>query len=130
MATAARRHDPAAQPRSTTDDRQTAADAAVATWREIGDTLSSVIGVHGFAALYLRCIELRSRQDPRLQDAQRGVSREDRFAALHAALSRRPRAEAEDAQRELLLTFHHKLGSLLGAPLAARLLSSAHPSEP
>lgn len=129
MATAARRHDAGAQ-RPPVTDQQTAADAAVATWREIGDTLSSVIGEHGFAALYLRCVELRSRQDPWLQDGQRGVSREDRFAALHAALSGRPRAEAEDAQRELLLTFHQKLGSLLGAPLAARLLSSAHPSEP
>lgn len=128
MATAAR-HDGAAQRPPTTNHR-TAADAAVAAWREIDETLSSVIGVYGFGALYLRCVELRSRQDPWLQDAQRGVSREDRFAALHAALSGRPRAEAEDAQRELLLTFHQKLGSLLGAPLAARLLSSAHPSEP
>lgn len=99
-----------------------AVDTAVAAWRDIEAALVPLIGPLGFGALYQRCIALRSKEDPWLARAHRGVSGWDDFAALHVALGGRPDAEALVAHRELLRTLHEVLVSLLGEPLVARLL--------
>lgn len=128
MSARARPRSSAAEARVPTG-RHAAADAALAAWHEIKTSLTPVIGTLGFTAVYQRCVELRGIEDPWLAESHR-LSRSEDFAALHAALSRRPPAEAEAAQRELLLTFDRQLVSLLGAPLAARVLSSVHLGEP
>lgn len=110
------------------DEPRPEADEAVATWRQIEACLAPVIGKLGFSAMYLRCVALRSKSDPWLGEAHRGVIGSDDFAALHVALSRCTGDEAARAQRELLRAFHDLLVSLIGEPLTAKLLpASAKP---
>ncbi len=115
---------------SSSDDGVRAADGAVLVWRDIDATLSPIIGKLGFAALYLRCVALRTKSDPWLGAAHKGVNAPDDFAALHVALSRRTGYDAELAHHELLRTFHELLAALIGEPLTARLLPAWQPEAP
>jgi hypothetical protein len=98
------------------------ADAAVSQWRAIDAALAPIIGNLGVAALYHRSLFLSKKVHPWL-DQERGpdVPGMD-MPALRALLAGRDPAEVSEASATLLRTFMGLLASLVGAPLAERLL--------
>lgn len=99
-----------------------AADATVATWRDIHTALSPIVGKRGVAALYARSLHLTRAAHPLLADVQDGAFSFDEFASLHAALSRQAAPNAAAASAALLQTFIDLLTKLVGASLTERLL--------
>ena len=97
------------------------ADAIVSTWQEIDAALSPILGRQGVGLLYQRSVALAARTHPWLA----GIC-ENAHAlvpdALRAAFSRQTAATAAAAARDLLQAFHEMLASLVGPPLAGRLL--------
>lgn len=102
------------------DSRQIA-DAIVSTWMEIDAALSPVLGRHAVALLYQRSVHLAGRPHPWLagicEDGQAAVTE-----ALRQAFARQDSATAAAGGYELLQAFHGMLASLVGVPLAERLL--------
>ncbi|NPC56335.1 hypothetical protein [Caenimonas soli] len=97
------------------------ADAAVSQWQAIDAALAPIIGNLGVAALYHRSLFLSLKAHPWL-DHQRSPDVLDLPALRAALLAARDPAEVPEASATLLRTFMELLASLVGAPLAERLL--------
>ena len=97
------------------------ADALVSTWLEIEATLSPVLGAKSVALLYQRSICQAAEHRPWLNDicGNDPVLAPD---ALRAAFASQTDETAAEAGYELLQAFHGMLASLVGPPLAERLL--------
>ena len=96
------------------------ADAAVSQWQAIDAALAPILGNVGVAALYQRSLFLCAKTHPWL-DHERSPDVLD-LPALRALLAARDPAEVPEASATLLRTFMELLTSLVGAPLAERLL--------
>ena len=106
------------------------ADAIISTWQEIDAALSPILGRQGVGLLYQRSLALVARSHPWLtgicENAQALVP-----DALRAAFARQTTATAATAGRDLFQAFHEMLSSLVGPPLAGRLLRFVlEPDEP
>jgi hypothetical protein len=104
------------------------ADAAVSQWQAIDAALALVIGNLGVAALYHRSLFLSLKTHPWL-DHERSPDVLD-LPALRALLAAREVAEVSEASATLLRTFRELLASLVGAPLAERLLGPVWSQTP
>lgn len=96
------------------------ADAAVSQWQAVDAALAPIVGNLGVAALYHRSLFLSLKTHPWL-DHERSPDVLD-LPALRALLAARDPAEVPEASATLLRTFMELLTSLVGAPLAERLL--------
>ncbi|MGB4925296.1 MAG: hypothetical protein WBP25_02230 [Giesbergeria sp.] len=111
-------------PQSTnaTDDRaQMVADAAVARWESMVNTLTPVLGQRGIAALYRRTLIVAGRAHPCLLQAHEDTT-PVRFEKLRNVLIQQPPNQAAEATDACVETFHDLLNSLIGIPLTQRLL--------
>lgn len=97
---------------------------ALVEWQRIEAVLAPVIGRRGVAAIYGRSLALTRRLFPWLPapttDATTGCIA---HTPLHAALASRPDLESAAAEAALQQSFREVLASLVGAPLARRLLA-------
>jgi hypothetical protein len=98
------------------------ADAAVTQWRAIDAALAPIIGGAGVAALYHRSLHLSLPAHPWLEHERSADIQQMDLPSLRAVLSARPPAEVSEASATLFRTFRDLLASLVGAPLAERLL--------
>lgn len=109
-------------------DARQVADALVSTWQEIDAALSPVLGRHAVALLYQRSACQAAKTHPWLA----GVC-EDRKAlpteALRSAFEQQGSAAATAAGYELLRAFLGMLASLVGLPLAERLLRFVYSAD-
>ena len=107
------------------------ADAAVATWRDIYDVLSPIIGQRGVTALYKRSLYLSRDDYPWLAAVAEGALQASDFTRLRTALAQQSSANAAAANSALLHAFTELLTNLIGASLTERLLLSVwdHPSN-
>lgn len=109
-------------------DARQVADALVSTWQEIDAALSPVLGRHAVALLYQRSACHAAKAHPWLA----GIC-EDRRAlpteALRTAFEQQGSATAAAAGYELLRAFLGMLASLVGLPLAERLLRFVYSSD-
>lgn len=101
------------------------ADAAVAVWIAIDNSLSPVIGQRGSAALLQRCIHLARERYPWLGGVNDAMADRDEFAALRAALAGQAPARAAEAHDSILQTYLDLLADLIGESLSQRLLRGA-----
>ncbi|WP_290652536.1 GGDEF domain-containing protein [Aquisalimonas sp.] len=106
------------------------ADKAALRWRRIASALEPVMGKRGFAALYQRSLQLAREEHPWLAGAQESILGPADFAALHRALSRQTSEQAAAGHEALLRTFDDLLASLVGRPLAQRLLDPVGDDDP
>lgn len=98
------------------------ADGAVSQWQAIDAALSPIIGDLGVAALYHRSLYLSLKIHPWLEH-ERGVDILGmHLPALRTVLAARDAAEVAEASAALIRHFMELLASLVGAPLARRLL--------
>ena len=104
------------------------ADAAVSQWQAIDAALAPIIGNLGVAALYHRSLFLSFKAHPWL-DHERSPDVLD-LPALRALLAGRDAADVSEASATLLRTFMDLLASLVGAPLAERLLGPLWAQSP
>lgn len=106
------------------DDMDVAAlaDAAVSQWVAIGTALAPIIGDHGVAALYHRSLFMAVKAHPWLEHQRSPTAPGIDLLALRALLVRQDAAEVCSATVILHGTFMDLLASLVGAPLAERLL--------
>jgi hypothetical protein len=100
------------------------ADAIVALWQEIDQSLHPIIGHRGVAALYGRSLHLTTADYPWLAVGHQGTPAAVDPSALKAALAQQAAAEAAAGGIALFESFHDLLASLIGASLAGRLLHS------
>lgn len=105
------------------------ADAAVTQWQAIDAALAPIIGNHGVAALYHRSLFLSLKTHPWL-DHERTPDVLDLPALRAALLAAQDPAEVPEASATLLRTFMELLASLVGAPLAERLLGPVWSQTP
>ena len=105
-------------------DAEQVADAIVAIWLEIDQTLHPIIGHRGVAALYNRSLHLTAVAYPWLAIDQPAVPAAVDPSGLRSALVQQAAAEAVAGGSALFLTFHELLASLVGASLTDRLLRS------
>jgi hypothetical protein len=103
------------------------AAAVVARWEAIDAALRPVVGGRGVAALYGRSLTLAGARHPWLLACRPGLPQLLDTSALHQALLQQPAAEASAAGTTLSDAFRGLLNSLIGAPLAERLLRDASP---
>jgi hypothetical protein len=104
------------------------ADAAVSQWQAIDAALAPVIGSLGVAALYHRSLFLSLNTHPWLDHERRPDVLD--LPALRALLAARDPAEVPEASATLLRTFMELLASLVGTPLAERLLGPVWSQTP
>lgn len=100
------------------------ADASVATWYEIDEALTPIIGPRGVGALYARSVHLAGRAYPWLTVTIDVSQPKLDVQALRSALSNQHCVEAANASGTVLQTFHSLLTQLIGAPLTEQLLRS------
>lgn len=100
------------------------AEAVVELWREIDQALHPIIGHRGVAALYLRSLRLTAPAYPWLALDPAGMPAAIDCSALEAALVQQSPAQAFAGGSALIDSFRVLLASLVGAPLAERLLDS------
>lgn len=104
-------------------DVEQIADAVVAVWLEIDQTLHPIIGHRGVAALYNRSLKLTAAAYPWLAMGHPGLLAAPDPAALKGALMQHTATDAAAGGSALFQTFHELLASLVGASLTERLLS-------
>ncbi len=97
-------------------------DMVISRWCEVTAALSPIIGQPGVAALFKRSIYLTCADYPSLVVLCEDAFRPGELAALRDALARETGADAAAANDALLRTFLDLLATLIGAPLAERLL--------
>ena len=100
------------------------ADAIVATWQEVDEALTPIIGQRGVAALYRRSLHLTGSVHPWLSNALEGVQTGMDLTALKSVLVLQSRAAVAAAGSHLLQTFYDLLANLIGSSLTERLLRS------
>lgn len=105
-------------------DTAQVADAIVATWREIDQALTPIIGQRGIASLYKRSLYLTHSAHPWMAGLHEGLPTSMDLEALKALLAHQTSAEATAGGRDLLQTFHELLTRLIGPSLTERLLRS------
>jgi hypothetical protein len=103
-------------------DADQVAEAIVVLWREIDLALHPVIGRRGVAAMFSRCLNLNAAAYPWLSSAHQGALEAVDPSALKAVLAQRPPAQALAGGTAVLQSFRDLLVSLVGAPLADRLV--------
>jgi hypothetical protein len=93
------------------------ADAAIATWSDIGDSLHPILGQQGVAALYKRSLQLASAHHPWLMpmDAE----------ALRSVIGQQASPEAALGAAALFAGFRELLVTLIGESLTEQLLRCA-----
>ena len=101
------------------------ADAIVATWQEIDEALTPIIGQRGVAALYKRSLYLTGSAYPWLSSTHESVQTVMDLAALKSVLAQQSSGAAATGGSQLLQTFKDLLASLIGPSLSERLLRSA-----
>jgi hypothetical protein len=106
-------------------EAESAADAALAVWREVFAALAPVIGTGGVSALLRRSVHLRQADLPGLTMSAREAGD---LGALHAALLAQTPATAQAAHDALLETFVDLLATLIGPALTERLTGFARTS--
>jgi len=86
--------------------------------------LSPIIGHNGVAALFYRCVSLRSVDNPWLIAIQTAQGRDSGLplTELRSALTQQAEPEAATVNRMLLCGFREQLASLIGESLTDRLL--------
>jgi hypothetical protein len=95
-----------------------------ATWRDIDEALTPIIGKRGVAALYGRSVHLARQAHPWLASAEAGAPATMDLGVLVSMLSAQTAAEAAAGGGRLLHAFHELLTNLIGASLTERLLRS------
>ncbi len=103
-------------------DARQIADAIVSTWREIEAALAPVPGRQAVALLYQRSLYLAADTHPWLAGSGDGAGIPMAPDALRPAFAQRSSADAAVAGGDLLRVFHEMLASLVGPPLAERML--------
>ena len=101
------------------------ADAIVATWQEIDEALTPIIGQRGVAALYKRSLYLTVSAYPWLSSTHESVQTVMDLTALKSTLAQQSSGAAAAGGSQLLQTFKDLLASLIGPSLSERLLRSA-----
>jgi hypothetical protein len=81
------------------------AAAVFATWEEIDDALSPIIGAMGVVALYRRSVHLATQEHTWLSGREHGLATDTGPAVLQALLQQRSSAEAADAGGSFLHAF-------------------------
>ena len=102
-------------------DAEQLAGEAVATWHDVWNALSPVIGAAGVAALFHRSVFLRAGEYPWLSNVSDSPPAGE-FNSLRLALSQQRRDDAAAANAALLQSLAQVLGNLIGASLTTRLL--------
>lgn len=110
--------------RSLAADSCGVAARSVQEWCRIEQALAPIIGHGGVGAVYGRSLTLARGTFGWLPAATEGTIGSMALARLHAALAGQPAAESAAADDAMQQTFRDVLASLLGAPLAGRLLAS------
>ena len=105
-------------------DAAQVADAVVAIWAEIDDTLTPIIGPQGVVALFKRSLYLTAAVHPWLDAQHEGTRTFMDPAALKALLAQQSSALAATGGNAFLQTFQELLASLVGSSLSEQLLSS------
>ncbi|UKE73913.1 hypothetical protein [Xanthomonas graminis] len=103
------------------------AASVAATWRQIEQALTPILGARGVAALFKRALFLTKDGFPWLHDAFVAIEASSEHNALdifRMALSRQSAATAAAGAGAFLSTFHGVLVSMIGATLTERLLQS------
>lgn len=103
-------------------DSSMIARSALATWIQIDDALSPIIGRQGVAGLYKRSLSLTRGADPALTAVFAGRLAPDDYSTLQQALAQQSAPVAIAASVALLQTFHDLLTKLIGLSLTERLL--------
>jgi hypothetical protein len=98
------------------------AELAVSIWGAVCDALAPIIGQSGVDALIMRCIYLTRTAHPCLQVIGENALSLDGLSALGTVLGQQNRIEAIATNVALLQNFHNVLITLIGEPLANRLL--------
>lgn len=106
-------------------DAEQIAGESVAAWDAIHRAMAPVIGPRGSAALYHRTLHLGRATYPWLAAPCDTAAEPGDFGPLGRALASQPAAEAAAAHDAMLLAFLDLLSTLIGEPLAARLLQGA-----
>lgn len=101
------------------------ANTAIALWERMASEITALVGEAGFDSLYARSVFLVLPTFPWLSESKDLTDRAQRFASLRTNLEENPPELAREANRVLLVIFTDTLASLIGAPLTARVLSSA-----
>ena len=106
-------------------DATQVAESIAAGLTQINAVLTPIIGQRGVAAVYMRCLHLSVAIRPWLLPAiPEGIQPAIDSTALKSVLAQQSRADAVDAGRAVLQTFHDILVSLIGTSLTDRLLRS------
>jgi len=98
------------------------ADAVAETWRAVDDALAPIIGKRGMAVLYTRSIYVTATAHPSLSSLRTDIRGAIDLPALSAVLAQQDCAAAVAVGDALLQAFADLLATLVGAPLAERLL--------
>jgi hypothetical protein len=98
-------------------------DSAIGLWEQMASQIISIVGEGGFNSLYARSVYLTQSSFPWLTASS--PQTDQRFAALKASLEAQTPAQANVANRLLLITFTDIVASLIGDPLTTRILRSA-----
>jgi hypothetical protein len=112
-------------PRLEGTDSAQIAETVAATWHDIDEALTPIIGPRGVQALFNRSLHLAARTHAWLAVAPVSVRSGLDVAALKPLFAEQHHAEASAAAELLLSTFHDLLASLIGPSLTERLLRSA-----
>jgi hypothetical protein len=98
------------------------AEAMTSMFEDINNALTPIIGPKGVAALHRRSLHLCITKHPPLGDHYTMLVVGMDLKQLKALLAEQSRADALFFSEEMLKTFYELLASLIGQPLAARLL--------
>lgn len=105
------------------------AQELVASWTRIDRALTPVLGARGVAALHSRSLHLASARHPWLAPLAMGAPDVMDLAALESTTTQQSPTAAADGGDALLQAFHDLLASLIGLPLAERLLHASAPDD-
>ncbi|UKE70005.1 MULTISPECIES: hypothetical protein [Xanthomonas translucens group] len=103
------------------------AASVAATWQQIEQALTPILGARGVAALFKRALFLTKGGFPWLHDAFVAIEASSEHNALdifRVVLSQQSAATAAAGAGAFLSTFHDVLISMIGATLTERLLQS------
>jgi hypothetical protein len=104
-------------------DSRAAARRAILGWRRIEQRLVPIIGNGGVGALYGHSLALSRGKFPWLPLANESSRGQVEWTPLYLAFAGQPAWTSSSADAALQQTFHDVLASLVGGPLARRLLA-------
>ena len=100
-------------------------DAAINFWDKLATEIISIVGEGGFNSLYARSVFLVRSTFPWLATSSLSPQIDQRFAELKVRLAEQTPAQANAANRLLLITFTDILASLIGEQLTTSIMRSA-----